>query len=248
MKYRKLLAVGDSHGHYSQLKEAVERSGFDPTQDFMVFLGDYIDRGQEPLKCLDYVRQWKENYPDRVVVLKGNHEDMMDEYFLTHNIASDISDFMSDWMYNGGETTFKALSKYDMETRKSYLEFIRSLPTKHVMPFHDDNGNNGNIIFCHAGINPLKPLDKQSDFDLLWIREQFLNHYSGNDIVVVGHTMVQSLGFEPYPIIYGTSGNIIMCDTGSYLAGGHVSCVDVLAGEVFQSQEIKSDDCWYFGL
>ena len=232
--------MGDSHGHYNQLKEVVEKSGFDPKQDLIVFLGDYIDRGYHSFKCLEYVRSLKERFPNNVVVLKGNHEDMMDEYFLSHDIASNRIDLNSIWMSNGGDNTFGELVQLTVEQRRSYLEFIRSLPTQHIIPIIKD-GKSINLVFCHAGINPTFPINDQSDFDLLWIRDKFFCNYDGDDIIIVGHTMVQNFGEYETPIDYN---NIILCDTGSYLTGGHVSCVDVLEKMVWQSSPTTVEDTW----
>lgn len=55
MQYRRILAVGDIHGMYQKLLSLMDQVQFNPAEDLLVFLGDYIDRGPQSLECLDYV-------------------------------------------------------------------------------------------------------------------------------------------------------------------------------------------------
>ena len=62
------LAVGDVHGHFSRLREALERVAFDPARDRLFSVGDLVDRGPECEEVLDWLaRPWF--HP-----VQGNHE------------------------------------------------------------------------------------------------------------------------------------------------------------------------------
>jgi predicted phosphodiesterase len=66
--------VGDTHGDFETTKAVVKRF-FDVNH--LVFLGDYIDR--EPMKWgsiynITYLLLLKCRYPEKIVLLKGNHE------------------------------------------------------------------------------------------------------------------------------------------------------------------------------
>ena len=65
---------------------------------------------------------------------------------------------------------------------QDHVEFLRSLPYSVTL---------GDFFFCHAGIRPGIPLEKQNPQDLIWIRDVFHN-YPGlyPKIVVHGHTPV----------------------------------------------------------
>ena len=76
MNYKRILAVGDIHGMYDKLIALMDKVQFNPDEDLLIFLGDYIDRGQQSLECLDYVMNLQKQYPERVICLKGNHEAM----------------------------------------------------------------------------------------------------------------------------------------------------------------------------
>ncbi|MDR0279270.1 MAG: metallophosphoesterase [Paucimonas sp.] len=62
------LAVGDVHGHFSRLREALERVDFDPVRDRLFSVGDLVDRGPESEEVLDWLDQpWFH-------AVQGNHE------------------------------------------------------------------------------------------------------------------------------------------------------------------------------
>ena len=43
-------------------------------------------------------------------------------------------------------------------------------------------------IFVHAGVEPLKQVSECEPYTLMWIRNEFHNGYSGEKVVVFGHT------------------------------------------------------------
>ncbi len=75
-----VLVVGDLHGDYETLVRIIAR--FVSPQTWVVFLGDYVDRGRRQLDVLVKVLELKLRYPDRIVLLRGNHEDdRMNRYY-----------------------------------------------------------------------------------------------------------------------------------------------------------------------
>ena len=80
-KYKRILAIGDIHGEYDKFLNLYGKIGFNPPDDLLVFLGDYIDRGPEPLKVLDWLmeradlvtemRQVKHYYQKGIEARKG---------------------------------------------------------------------------------------------------------------------------------------------------------------------------------
>src|SRR5262249_22407741 len=71
---RPIVFVGDTHGDLTTTREVVER--FLPTCR-LVFVGDYVDRAPEPegsIGNIAYLLRCKLAHPQRVILLRGNHE------------------------------------------------------------------------------------------------------------------------------------------------------------------------------
>ena len=239
MEYKRILAVGDIHGMYEKLVSLMELVQFDPDDDMLIFLGDYIDRGPQPLECLDYIIALNKQYSERVVPLLGNHEVMCLNYY---RYKEQSRSFMMDgldyemahvWLDNGGDKTkrqFKKLKRPELQKR---LRWMRMLSNHYQVD---------KFYFCHAGIQPFIPLDRQREGDLLWMREGFFELYDGRvGTIVIGHTPVQELkrkhwtDGQPPTTPQFLDNNIIMCDTGTFMEGGKLSCVDVLTGKFWQA-------------
>lgn len=45
--YSSVLAIGDIHGMYEKLITLLVKIQFNPEEELLVFLGDYIDRGPD---------------------------------------------------------------------------------------------------------------------------------------------------------------------------------------------------------
>ncbi len=74
------MVVGDTHGHLTSTIYALEISNILDIP--IVFLGDYIDRGPEQLENLCAVLEAKLERPEKIVLLRGNHEDIqINEYY-----------------------------------------------------------------------------------------------------------------------------------------------------------------------
>jgi len=74
MSNKKLFVVSDVHGHYTLLKEALDKAGFDRTdpQHLLVCCGDYFDRGNENAEVLKFFERL-----ERCVLIRGNHEELL---------------------------------------------------------------------------------------------------------------------------------------------------------------------------
>lgn len=68
---------GDIHGNLEDLhffSDNVWRLGMSLTAGNFVFMGDYVDRGMSCLECVAYLLAMKLLLPDKVFLLRGNHE------------------------------------------------------------------------------------------------------------------------------------------------------------------------------
>lgn len=69
----KFLFVGDTHGDFNSTKKIVKLF-LDGKYNYIVFLGDYVDRGISQIENINYVLCLKLFYPESVILLRGNHE------------------------------------------------------------------------------------------------------------------------------------------------------------------------------
>lgn len=227
--YSRVLAVGDIHGMYEKLIKLMEKIRFDQEDDLLVFLGDFVDRGPDSVRCLQYVYDLQHAYPDTVICLLGNHEVMMSSYLIQKrlNYNTVIADYADSWLENGGFETLKQLDELETGIKNELLQWVENLPVKYQYQ---------EFFFCHAGVDPNVPLSVQNEFDMLWRRQQWWEQYKGVETIVVGHTPVQRVMKQArYAKPLFMPNNVIMCDTGAYMTSGKLSCVDVLSKKVWQA-------------
>ena len=85
------VVVGDIHGDVESLYHILRESDFmrrarEGEPVYAVFLGDYADRGIRGPEVYYVVLKLKEMYPDRVVLLRGNHEGPTDILAMPHDL------------------------------------------------------------------------------------------------------------------------------------------------------------------
>jgi serine/threonine protein phosphatase 1 len=215
-----IYAIGDIHGRSDLLDGLHERiqadaAGRGSGERRLVYLGDYIDRGEDSAGVVE--RLSGGGLPGfSAVHLCGNHEDFLLRFLLEENVAP-------HWLLNGGDAT---LASYGVAAEGDWgrmqRQLRRALPARHL-EFLENlalSHEAGGYLFVHAGIRPGLPLDRQRREDLLWIRGEFLQAAGSHGrIVVHGHSITGQVEFRA---------NRIGIDTGAYMSG-RLTCL-VLEG------------------
>lgn len=223
---KRTLVISDIHGELGMLTELLEKAAYNPKRDRLFLLGDYIDRGPDSKATLDKVIELVEN---GAVALKGNHEDMMVKSLIDGNERT-----WRNWTgRNGGDATLQSYG-FDRESflfldeeefqkphlhsdsLNRHLEFIQNLPY-YVEEEH--------TIFIHAGVKPDVPLVETDPYELIWIRDEFHNNYTGPKTVIFGHTPTNGLHEDKKNtnIYYGR--NPIIGIDGGAVFGGQLNCL-----------------------
>ncbi|WP_158497719.1 metallophosphoesterase family protein [Magnetospirillum gryphiswaldense] len=224
-----LYAIGDIHGQIDQLRQAIAwivgRAAAQTEQNLkpkVVFLGDYVDRGEDSRAVLNCLIGLEAEFPSiQWIFLAGNHEAAMLGFL--DNPLEHIA-----WLGFGGAET---LLNYGVRPpvgvggraiQKTRDQLLQALPDTHLRFLQQLRHSHqcGDYLFVHAGLRPGVPLERQAPEDMLWIRDEFMNtpHWYGK-CVVHGHTIETAPALHPWRI---------GIDSGAY-CGGPLSCL-VLTG------------------
>uniref|UniRef100_A0A7C4EQA1 Serine/threonine specific protein phosphatases domain-containing protein n=1 Tax=Thermodesulfovibrio aggregans TaxID=86166 RepID=A0A7C4EQA1_9BACT len=140
--------IGDTHGDFSTTKYIVREFLKDSENQYLFFLGDYIDREPEPggsVFNLLYLCLLKIRFPDRVYLLKGNHE---------ANYAVEC------FPYEFDQELIEIFGSYGFKIHDEAVKVFREMP----LMIQTQNG----VVAAHGGF-PLsgQPIDDKSRKDLI---------------------------------------------------------------------------------
>lgn len=207
----RLFAIGDIHGCVSELQTLLKFLEVDEklsTNDQLIFIGDYIDRGPDSRAVIDLLLDFRKRFPE-TIFLKGNHEDMLLHHCGLPGTNGDV------YIKNGGGPTLKS---YSIPELAPAAEVLSGIPQDHIEFYKglDSLIQCGDFLFAHAGLNPRRGIRRQVAEDLYWIREGFLEEtHSFGKPVVFGHTPHAEVIFDlPWKIGIDTGlvyGNMLTC-------------------------------------
>src|SRR5262249_36416393 len=216
----RVYCIGDIHGRDDLLRQMAEcvEADIEPSscdQAVTVFLGDYVDRGLGSMCVVEQLARG--DWPTSIIALAGNHEDLLMAFLEDEGVLEAWRGLGGlETLYSYGVNLGPAMSKRDFGAIQAafaarfpedHRSFIEALKVSTVI---------GDYFFCHAGVRPGVPLDRQDRNDLLNIREPFLSsHAEHGKLVVHGHT--PSVGLQVRP-------NRIGIDTAAF-APGQLTCL-----------------------
>lgn len=213
-----ICAIGDIHGEYDKLLSLLEKLGDLSQYSNIVFLGDYIDRGNNSKAVIKKLKELKEKY--NIVIIKGNHEDMM-----IHAIGGN-SDMYDCWLANGGVECIKSYKKdwHELEhIPNNLIEDAIWLNENSVLYFVTEYYNT-KLFFSHTGVSAnfiktyntnkeeLEKAVKQYEFYFLWNSSNDSIDIPDNCIVIHGHEITN----KPWLRMYKNNRGKIGIDTGSF--------------------------------
>jgi serine/threonine protein phosphatase 1 len=243
------FAIGDIHGDSHSLFLLMSRLPDLKSDDTLVFLGDYLDRGPNSAGVVEWLMELPHQTEAKVVCLRGNHEDAW------LRVIDDGWDAFVEPRPNGCLETLRSFTKVpcslmDEPTpgeRKSLASGAFFPPSvvgwlRNLEYWYEDE----HAIYVHAGLMQvegefLHPSVTEPKVTLLWLRnEDFFRDYRGKT-VVFGHTRTEFLPEElseytpedPTDLWAGPC--CIGVDTGAG-CGGFLTACELPAGHVYESR------------
>ncbi len=221
------FVVGDIHGCFDQLRQALDAVEFVRETDRLFSVGDLIDRGPRSTETLQWLaRPWFH-------ACVGNHEHM------ALRSPYDYSAMLNWVRVNGGEWWVEL----ETEARMEYLSAFQQLPvameveTRHgrVGIVHADVPEN---LTWQAFLDALEAGDHAARETAVWSRRRADGLVSGPvegiDRLVCGHTITPDRRIR-------TAVNVWFIDTGAYLSGGRGGHLTLLAlDSLFQNRAAQA--------
>lgn len=154
------IYIGDIHGELEKLDKLLANlitNLPDIHETQLVFLGDYIDRGEQSAQVLEWLIQLQSARPE-TIFLKGNHEDFFLKFLSDPNQSS-----TAQWLRHGGLQTLSSFGialtgapDKDGGYASLHNSLLNALPVEldsflnQLQAYHI----NGNLVATHAGTDP----------------------------------------------------------------------------------------------
>jgi serine/threonine protein phosphatase 1 len=241
------FAIGDIHGDLEQLLALWSKLPELTSDDRIVFLGDYVDRGPDSRGVIEFVRQLPRQTPARVVALMGNHEQIILNAYEhgkcdsllppSNGVSATYRSFTGEAVENGAQ--FQRMLEVRRWLPEDVYEWMKALP----LWYEDEYA-----IYVHAGLEGEGKVwfhpTRSGETALLWMREpDFWTGYTGKRIVF-GHTVTSFLPLDHLNFIEKVfddkrdvwfRGDLIGIDTGCG-KGGFLSAIELPSLKVYESR------------
>jgi len=212
-----LLVIGDVHGSYKTLKKLLDEN-WDKENEILIQVGDLIDRGNFSPQTIQYCKELKNKYPEKVVFIKGNHEFEMIEHF--YNGPN------SNWLRQCGDDTLKQYESQNFDI-ESDVRWFGDLPLY---------WENEKVFISHAGIEKSTedPFNETNSKGVLWNRSELKNI---DKMQIIGHTPT-----EDNNPVYEEKSNAWNVDTGAGYGGNLTGIKISKEGSVLEIIKLKIQD------
>lgn len=235
---RRNLIIGDVHGRYDRLMDVLEKGCFDPDTDNLYSVGDFADRGSEPVSVLRYLRSIRHFFP-----VLGNHDLWLRDYLLF-----DLED--EGWtVHNGGAITVEDFRRNNVSTeeKRELGAWLDSMPAVRITPeyiiLHGGNAGMSEAQLSEFAAENERVDESNSLYDCLWDRDYLFSAYGHAEyqptffelpmqtdkLIFIGHTPLET---RP---LYFPSYHLVATDSRAGRPEGFLSLIDMDTLEYWQS-------------
>ncbi len=209
------LAIGDIHGCNTALVSLLNK--VQPTsEDRVVFLGDYIDRGPSSRQVVETLLEL--NKSCSTIFIRGNHEKMM-------------LDARGSFLASNPSQSYCGLDALCSYGTNSDQDWVSRIPATHWEFFERTARffETDTHIFVHACLDSELEVHDQPDWFLYWERFDRLQPHKTGKRIICGHTSqptgrIKDIGFA------------VCIDTGPE-TGGWLTCLEAGSGHYWQASE-----------
>ena len=176
---KRILCVSDIHGGYDLLDKCLKRVNYNPEKDYLIILGDVINRGEHSLESINYIIKLCKN--KNVYMIKGNHEeDFYNRNDLQYDMIKTYVTKKTSLLYDLLENVYtdnmneEDIFNYAYTHYKYIFDFINSLP---------DMIETDKYIFVHSAYfdeNNINTIVRTADY-------LKYNYKSKDKWIIVGH-------------------------------------------------------------
>ena len=152
----RLIAISDIHGHLDRFKELLRKVNYDPVEDYLVIIGDFVEKGDQVLETIHFIMNLS-RFP-KCYVLMGNCEWAMNALLTIPEIAGEIPKYLKRNSKNGIIRDIYNHEHFNdgREYSKSDYEFIEKILERYFP-------ENGKI-----------KIENSNDFDIEWIKPDII--------------------------------------------------------------------------
>lgn len=173
------FVIGDLSGRADLLEQMLEQIdgviGAEHVRDpVLVFVGNIVGYGPQTRHVLLRMRELTEEFPNNIICLMGSHEKMLLDF-----LASPAAR-LARWMREGGAAiceSFGVVADPDhdpdalaatlaQEIGPELLDWLQARPLSR---------QSGNLFVVHAGADPVRDIDDQTDRVKIWGHPEFLS-------------------------------------------------------------------------
>ena len=202
------IAVGDIHGCVKALQALIDELN-PQSDDLLIFLGDYVDRGPDSKGVIDLLCDLEGRC--QTVFLLGNHEIMFRGALA--GLPAEL------WLQVGGSQTVTSYGGKLDNVSPEHIEFLYR-----CLPYFETEQH----LFVHANYIADLPLDEQPEESLFWehLSDRIPEPHVSGKHVFCGHTPQSrgNIGYFDY----------FTCLDTCCFGGFWLSAIDVNTGETWQ--------------